>query len=103
MEDSAIPTDREFREAWSDITPEPVIDIDMVKARQIHLDRIRVKRNEALKALDVAAIKAVEIGATATLEAVAAEKQALRDLPETIAADLEAAQTVEELRAIQPL
>jgi hypothetical protein len=75
----------------------------MVKARTIHLDRIRVKRNLALAALDVDALKAIEKSDTATLETVATQKQALRDLPQTIAADLEAAKTVEELKAIKPL
>ncbi len=103
MEDSAIPTDREFREAWADTTPEPVIDIDMVKARKIHLDRIRVKRNAKFAALDIESLKAIEKSDTVTLAAIAAQKQALRDLPQTIAASLEAAKTVTDLKAIKPL
>ena len=35
MPDSAIPTDRTFREAWTDTTPELVIDIDMAKAAYV--------------------------------------------------------------------
>jgi len=35
MPDSAIPTDRTFREAWSDTTPELTIDIDMAKAAYV--------------------------------------------------------------------
>jgi hypothetical protein len=103
MENSAIPKDREFREAWTDTTPEAVIDIDMVKARKIHLDRIRVKRNAALDVLDIEALKAIEKSDTVTLTAVAAKKQALRDLPQTMAADLEAAKTVDDLKKIIPL
>ena len=35
MPDSAIPTDRTFREAWADTTPELTIDIDMAKAAYV--------------------------------------------------------------------
>jgi hypothetical protein len=35
MPDSAIPTDRTFRDAWADTTPELTIDIDMAKAAYI--------------------------------------------------------------------
>jgi hypothetical protein len=35
MPDSAIPTDRTFRAAWADITPELTIDIDMAKAAYV--------------------------------------------------------------------
>ncbi len=103
MEDSAIPKDREFREAWADTTLEPVIDIDMPKARQIHLDRIRVKRNAALAALDIKLMEAIEKSDTAALNTIATEKQALRDLPQTIAAKLEATKTVDELKKIKLL
>ncbi len=103
MEDSAIPKDREFREAWTDTTPEAVIDIDMVKARKIHLDRIRVKRNAALADLDIESLKAIEKSDTFTLKTVADQKQALRDLPQNIAVSLESAKTIDELKKIQPL
>jgi len=102
MEDSAIPKDRKFREAWADTTLEPMIDIDMVKARAIHLARIRVKRNAELARLDTDAIRAEDMGLTEELTKIRAKKQVLRDLPQTIQANLEAAKTVEELKAIQP-
>lgn len=35
MTDGAIPTDRTFRDAWCDVTPEAVIDIDPAKVKQI--------------------------------------------------------------------
>ena len=35
MPDSAIPTDRTFRNAWADTTPELTIDIDMAKAAYV--------------------------------------------------------------------
>lgn len=35
--DDAIPTDRSFRPAWTDVTPEPVIDIDLERAKAVKI------------------------------------------------------------------
>lgn len=37
MPDDAIPADRNFRDAWEDVTPEPVIDIDLTKAKAVKI------------------------------------------------------------------
>ena len=103
MPDSAIPSDRTFRDAWSDTTPELTIDIDMAKARSIHLERIRTKRNAELATLDITATKAQDIGDTVTLAQIRARKQELRDLPATLAPTLASAVSVDALKAIQPL
>jgi len=103
MPDSAIPTDRTFREAWSDTTPELTIDIDMAKARAIHLDSIRIKRNDELSKLDIQATKAQDIGDADALTQIRARKQELRDLPVTLAPTLASAASVDALKAIQPL
>ena len=103
MLDSAIPSDRTFRDAWADITPELTIDIDMAKARDIHLERIRTKRNAELFKLDVQATKAQDIGDAETLAQIRARKQELRDLPVTLAPTLASAASVDALKAIQPL
>lgn len=103
MPDDAIPEDRTFRDAWADTTPELVIDVDMVKARDIHLERIRVKRNAELSKLDVQATKAQDIGDAETLAQIRARKQELRDLPATLAPTLASAASVDALKAIQPL
>ena len=103
MPDEAIPTDRDFRNAWADTTPELVIDIDMTKARNIHLNNIRIKRNDELSKLDVEAIKAQDMGDTEALTRIRARKQELRDLPATLAPTLASAVTTDELKAIQPL
>jgi len=103
MPDDAIPEDRTFRDAWADATPELTIDIDMGKAREIHLDRIRIKRNAKLSYLDIEAMKAQDIGDAEALEQIRAQKQELRDLPATLAPTLGAANSVDALKAIQPL
>lgn len=103
MPDSAIPTDRTFRNAWEDTTPELVIDVDMAKARNIHLDSIRIKRNAELTKLDIQAIKAQDMGNAETLAQIRARKQELRDLPATLVPTLASAVSVDALKAIQPL
>lgn len=103
MPDDAIPEDRTFRDAWTDTTSELTIDIDMAKARSIHLERIRTKRNAELSKLDVQATKAQDIGDAETLAQIRARKQELRDLPATLAPTLAAAASVDALKAIQPL
>lgn len=103
MQDDVIPIDRTFRDAWADTTPELVIDVDMAKARNIHLDSIRIKRNAELSKLDVQATKAQDIGDAETLAQIRARKQELRDLPATLAPTLASAVSVDALKAIQPL
>jgi len=103
MPDDVIPTDRTFRDAWADTTPELIIDIDMAKARAIHLDSIRIKRNAELSKLDIQATKAQDIGDADALTQIRVRKQELRDLPATLAPSLASAVSVDALKAIQPL
>jgi hypothetical protein len=101
VENSEIPIERNFRDAWVDSATE--INIDMDKARSIHLERIRIKRNAELSKLDIEAIKAQDTEDLETLSQIRLRKQELRDLPETLASTLALAVSVEELVAIQPL
>lgn len=103
MPDDVIPTDRTFRDAWADTTPELTIDVDMAKARAIHLDSIRIKRNAELSKLDIQATKAQDIGDADALTQIRVRKQELRDLPATLAPSLASAVSVDALKAIQPL
>ena len=103
MPDNVIPTDRTFRDAWADTTPELTIDVDMAKARAIHLDSIRIKRNAELSKLDIQATKAQDVGDADALTQIRARKQELRDLPVTLAPTLASAASVDALKAIQPL
>lgn len=78
-----------------------MITIDMEKARNIWRDKIRQERAAKFAELDVAFMRAVERNDTAEQQRIAAEKQRLRDL--TKAPEIEAAQTVEELKAFWTL
>lgn len=91
-----VPTDRTFRSAWQ--FSGNAIEVDMVKARDIHRENLRRERAPRLLALDVAVIRADEEGdALAKADAVA-RKRALRDV--TSDERIEAAQTPEELKAL---
>jgi hypothetical protein len=65
--------------------------IDMTKARQVHMGKIREKRDEKLKFLDIETLRGIDNQE---------EKQRLRDIPQTF--DLSIAQTPEELKALWP-
>ena len=59
------------------------INVNMSKARAIHLEAIRKVRNEELAKEDVTFMRAVEAGDTDTQATIATKKQALRDIPAT--------------------
>ena len=56
------------------------IGINVEKAKQIHKDKIRSVRNPLLKKKDVEYIRALEVGDTAKVAEIVADKQALRDV-----------------------
>ena len=59
------------------------INVNMEKARVIHMDAIRVVRNAELAAKDVTFMRAVEAGDNSAQSTIAPEKQVLRDIPAT--------------------
>lgn len=89
-----VPADRTFRGAWA--FNGNAVEIDMTKARDIHRDNLRAERAPKLADLDVAYMKALEQGGDTA--AIAAEKQALRDV--TADARIEAAATPDALKAL---
>lgn len=84
------PIDRTFRDAWARVDKGKV-GVNMAKAREIHMGRIRKVRDEELARLDVEQLRGNE---------VAARKQTLRDIPATF--DLSQAQTPEALDTLWP-
>ena len=77
VEDSAIPTDRSFRNAWKQNSK--TIETDMTKAKEIHKDKIRTARTPKLAELDIEFQKALETSSSTT--DIVAKKQLLRDAP----------------------
>ena len=77
VDDSVIPTDRSFRNAWKQNGK--TIETDMAKAREIHKTNIRTARVAKFAELDVEFQKALETSSSTT--DIVAKKQALRDAP----------------------
>ena len=96
-----VPAKRDFRNAWT--MQGDAIGHDMGKARAMHMERLRYARGVALSETDNDMRRAEEQGKQAEVAVLKAKRQALRDLPATHAAAIEAASTVDELRAINPL
>lgn len=99
-ETTAIPEDRYFRNAWTDDNESLTVDVDMSKARDIQMDAIRALRDEKLKTLDTAALIAVSQQDFVLSSSLEAEKQVLRDIPDTF--NLEVYITPEALKDAIP-
>jgi hypothetical protein len=95
---SLAPSDRTFRNAWK--LDGGAITVDMVKARNLHRDKLREMRKPLLEALDVEYQRADEAGNTAEKKKVGQKKQALRDV--TADPSIDAATTPDELKAAIP-
>lgn len=89
-DESNLVSDRYFRAAWTDDMDGEQTDINMNRARTIHMDVIRKKRDKRLDELDKRMY-----GAEKDIE-----RQVLRDLPNTL--NLSGAITPEELKGIWP-
>ena len=59
------------------------INVNMTKARVIHLTEIRRVRNEELVKEDINMLKAIEAEDASAQSTVATKKQVLRDIPAT--------------------
>jgi hypothetical protein len=89
-------TDHTYRDAWK-YEGKTKPGHDMVKARNIHRAQLRNRRGNMLDALDAEYMKADEAGDSQAKKSVATKRQKLRDVTEH--PSIEAAQTVEELKA----
>ena len=77
VEDSVIPTDRTFRNAWKQNNK--TIETDIAKAREIHKNNIRNARTQKFAELDIEFQKALETSSSTT--DIVSKKQTLRDAP----------------------
>tara|TARA_R100000951_G_C2522670_1_gene143917 strand:+ start:174 stop:530 length:357 start_codon:yes stop_codon:yes gene_type:complete len=97
--DYQTPSERTFRNSWEVDTNAKVISVNMDKAKDMWRDKIRLARVKPLATLDMEYMKALETSSDTTQ--IIADKQALRDAPSL--ASIDAASTVAELVAIQPI
>lgn len=50
---SALPTSRNWRNAWTDDQPTETVDVDLAKARQVHKSLMYAKAGERVSAIDM--------------------------------------------------
>lgn len=81
LDESSLP-DREFRNAWKQNGA--TIDFDLIKAKNIQLERIRLARAPKLDELDKEFMLALEQGDDVKKAEIVAAKQALRDITEPL-------------------
>jgi hypothetical protein len=93
VEQSSLPTDNDFYDAWE--LADGKVTVSLAKAKEITKARLRNERTPLLAAQDVAFQRAQEAGSDTT--AIVAEKNRLRDV--TKLADAQT--TLEGLRAIK--
>lgn len=79
IDDTALPAQTTYQEAWR--INNGVVSIDMTTAKAKRLNELRLLRDARLEALDLDFMKALEDGASTT--AITAEKVTLRDFPAT--------------------
>lgn len=89
-----VPKDRTFRGAWT--FNGDAVEVDMVAARAIHRQNLRIARQPRLEALDVQVMRRMEEGESAAT--LIAQKRRLRDV--TADPRIEAAKTPDELKAL---
>jgi hypothetical protein len=88
--------DQRFFNVWEWV--DDAVVVNMPKARGIQMDKIREVRNKELVKKDIEFIKALEVD-DGSHTAIAAEKQVLRDIPQTF--DL-TTETPEQLKELWP-
>jgi len=96
IDTSELPT--LFKGAW--VKEGQSVVVDMPQAREIHMDDIRIVRNQELEKKDKEIYIAEDTGDQAHIDSLRAERQVLRDIPQTF--DLSGATTPEELYALWP-
>jgi len=101
-ESDVILPDEYFREAWILDKKTKKLGINKEKAINIHIDKLRVKRNEALKKLDIETTIATQQKDNTKLDKIAEKAQKLRDMPETAKLELEALDDFEAIKNYIP-
>lgn len=98
--DAGLLPDRLFRNAWFDNKDKEAVDVNMDKARSIHMNRIREMRDQKLTELDKELSKATEQNSVFDIQRIKVEKQRLRDIPQEF--DLSLADSTDKLKSLWP-
>jgi len=95
---SIIPGDDYFREAWD--IKDKKIEINMEKAKKIHIDNLRSKRKEIFTSLDTDYLKSIEENDVAKTSEISKKKKQLRDMP--LDPVFSSAQNADHLKSLIP-
>lgn len=95
---TVVPADFYFRNAWTWNSTTQVIDIDMTKAKVIHLEKLKIKRKEKWKTMGVPE----NINPSLDSSFSAGDQQTLSDLRDLENYDLSPHTTPETLKADVP-
>ena len=95
VEDNQLPDDPDFWVAWT-------IDckVSIKKAKEIWKNKMRLVRDQKLKALDIEWMKAMENGEVKVASSIAAKKQMLRDVTER--EDFRKLKTLKQIKSYWP-
>lgn len=80
VKDVNVPSDRQYRDAWT--LNGNSVQVDPIKAKDIHLERVRHARDKKLEELDKDHLR--YLSDPAKLKDVEEKKQILRDLPKNV-------------------
>jgi hypothetical protein len=94
----SVPKDRTYRNALQHT--DQGFHHDLEKAKALHLDKIRRARTAQLGELDKDWMRATGQGKKQEADAIEAQRQALRDAPQTV--NLDTVTTIEELKLAWP-
>jgi hypothetical protein len=83
VDEADLPASDAFRAAWR-FEPQTGVRVDVAAAKALKLAAIRAARQPKLDALDRRQIRASDLGLADEYAAILAEKQRLRDLPQTV-------------------
>ena len=92
-----LPADREFRGAWSWETPEPVVDINLPKAKEIAHEKRRAKREVEFAPHDNIIAKQIP---GKSLQDAETARAAIRTKYDTVQTDIDAAADVATLKTV---
>ena len=91
VEESAVPSDRTFRDAWENYES---VTTNVTKAKEITKTRLRVEREPKLLEQDTLFMKALETGSDTT--SIVKEKNRLRDITKQV----DSVSDLDELKAL---
>ena len=93
VEDSEVPADRAFRNAWK-LDKDKIVE-DVGKSKEVQKEKLRAERKALLEEQDVLYMKALENGSDTA--SIVAEKQRLRDITKKV--DL--CKTIDDIKKVK--